>query len=188
MKKTLISLLVASAFVGGTAIANEYKIDKQGQHAFIQFKISHLGYSWLLGEFTNFDGRFFYDPENSEKNNVSIDIDVTSVDSNHAERDKHLRGADFFDVKKYPTATFKSTSFSDDGDGIYTLVGDLTLKGVKKEISLDVLKVGEGKDPWGGYRAGFEGRTTFNLSDFNMDKALGDQPVEIYISIEGIRQ
>lgn len=75
--------------------AADYIVDKAGAHAFIQFKIKHLGYSWLLGRFNDFDGTFSYDKEQPEASKINIVIQTASIDSNHAERDKHLRGDDF---------------------------------------------------------------------------------------------
>ena len=119
-------------------------------------------------------------------------IDTTSVDSNHAERDKHLRGSDFLEVEKYPEAKFVSKRISDidDGGEEFDIVGDLTLHGVTKEITIEVEKVGEGKDPWGGYRVGFEGEAEIRMKDFGITKDLGpaSQVVELTLHIEGIRQ
>ncbi len=115
---------------------------------------------------------------------------MKSIDSNHAERDKHLRGKDFLDVKSFPKASFvsKSIKFSDDKNAVVT--GDFTLKGVTKTITFDVEKIGEGKDPWGGYRAGFSGSTTLKLTDYNITYNLGPASthVEIGLHIEGIRK
>lgn len=182
---TLLSILAASP-----ATAADYVIDTKGAHAFIQFKIQHLGYSWLLGRFNTFEGGFSYDAKAPEQSTIELQIKTTSIDSNHAERDRHLRSKKFLDVKKYPIATFKSThvTFSDEKNGVIT--GDFRLHGVSKQISFPVKKIGEGKDPWGGYRAGFEGQTRLKLADYNMSYNLGPASthVDIYLYIEGIRQ
>ena len=119
-----------------------------------------------------------------------MNIDPSSIDSNHAERDKHLRGEDFLNVKKYPQAGFVSTSFNETGNGKAVLKGDLTLHGVTKPIVIDVEHIGHGKDPWGGYRRGFAGKTTLTLKDFGINYDLGpaSREVEMFLSIEGIRQ
>lgn len=183
-------LLMALLAVPGAGIAADYVIDTKDAHAFIQFRIQHLGYSWLFGRFDEFEGSFSYDPENPDAAQVDVTIDVASINSNHAERDKHLRGEDFFHVSEYPQARFRSTAFDDHGDGTATLKGDLTLKGVTRPISIDVEHIGHGKDPWGGYRRGFLGTTTITLKDFNIDYDLGPaaRSAELTLSIEGIRQ
>lgn len=176
--------------MSGQLHATEYKIDTAGAHAFIQFKIKHLGYSWLYGRFDDFSGRFNYDPEKPEDSSVKVEINTASLNSNHAERDKHLRGKDFLNVDKYPKATFVSTSFTPKGDGKAELKGELTLHGVTKEISIDVTEIGGGKDPWGGYRQGFHGTTEFALKDFGIDYDLGpaSRTVEMILDVEGIAQ
>ncbi|MBU2706383.1 YceI family protein [Zooshikella marina] len=189
-KSLAIALLPVSMSLASITSAADYVIDTKGSHAFIQFKIQHLGYSWLLGRFNEFEGTFSYDDKKPADSEVNVIIKTASVDSNHAERDKHLRSKDFLNVSKHPTATFKSKKITDNGNGSAKLIGDLTLNGVTKEITIDVNKIGEGKDPWGGYRAGFEGTTKFALKDFNISKDLGpaSQEVEMYLSIEGIRK
>jgi polyisoprenoid-binding protein YceI len=193
MKNTLLAftlLLTSTAFVPSAAFAADYTIDTKGAHAFIQFKISHLGYSWLVGRFNTFDGEFSYDEKNPAASKVVVSIDTASIDSNHAERDKHLRSKDFLDVGKYPQAKFVSTSFKELGNGKAELVGDLTLHGVTKPVTIAVEHVGHGKDPWGGYRRGFAGTTKFALKDFGIDYDLGpaSQEVEMFLSVEGIRK
>ena len=175
---------------GMAQAAETYKMDTEGSHAFIQFKIQHLGFSWLLGRFNTFDGEFVLDQKNIENSKVKVTIDVASVDSNHGERDKHLRGKDFFEVEKYPEATFVSTRIEKTGEKTAKITGDFTLKGVTKPVTLDAEYIGGGKDPWGGYRQGFEATTQLKLKDFGIDYNLGpaSEVVDIYISVEGIRQ
>lgn len=188
IKNTLIagSVLLASS----PLYAADYVIDTKGAHAAIEFRMSHLGYSWLTGRFNTFEGEFSYDEKNPNASQIEVRIDTTSIDSNHAERDKHLRSGDFLDTSKFPTAKFVSTAFTDKGDGKATLTGNLTLHGQTKEITLDVSKIGQGDDPWGGYRAGFEGTTELTLSDFGMNtkKMIGTETVYMDLYVEGIRQ
>ncbi|WP_290653409.1 YceI family protein [Idiomarina sp.] len=193
MKKTIIAAAIAStALFAGTAQAEEYKIDIEGQHAFIQFKINHLGYSWLLGRFNEFDGSFNYDENAPEDASINVTIETASIDTNHAERDKHLRSDDFLNVSEFPTARFESTRYVPDEDDADegTMYGNFTLNGVTKEIAIDVEHIGAGEDPWGGFRRGFEGEVDLTLADYNIDYNLGPaaREVELYFSIEGVRQ
>ena len=91
-----------------SALADEYDFDIKGMHAFIDFRIQHLGFSWMSGRFNRFDGQFSYDEQQPDKSSVSVTIDTSSIDTNHAERDKHLRGEAYLDVKQFPEAQFVS--------------------------------------------------------------------------------
>jgi polyisoprenoid-binding protein YceI len=188
MKKILITLFASSLLSFGVSAAN-YNVDTKGAHASINFKIKHLGYSWLTGRFNKFSGQFSYDPANINASKITIDVDTSSIDSNHAERDKHLRSEDFLEVDKFNSAKFVSTQITDKGDGQLTVVGDFTLHGVTKSITIDAEKIGEGNDPWGGYRVGFAGNTTLKLKDFGIPERLGPASTEVFIElhIEGVR-
>lgn len=190
MKKTLIALSFASLAFTGTALAEDYVIDTQGQHAFIQFKISHLGYSYIFGRFDEFEGTFSYDEADTSAAKVNVTVNTDSINTNHAERDKHLRSGDFLDVGEFPEATFVSTGYTAGEGDSGTLEGDLTLHGVTKPISVDVTHVGAGEDPWGGFRRGFTGSTTITLADFGIDYNLGpaSRELELIMSLEGVRQ
>ncbi|CPR19327.1 Protein yceI precursor [Brenneria goodwinii] len=190
LKKTLLGLTAASLLASaGSALAADYKFDKEGQHAFIQFRINHLGYSWIYGGFNDFDGTFTFDESNPAADKVNVTINTNSVDTNHAERDKHIRSADFLNVSKFPQATFTSTAVKKDGDE-YDITGNLTLNGVTKPVTLEAKLIGQGDDPWGNYRAGFEAEGTIKLKDFNITQDLGpaSQEVQLIISVEGVRQ
>lgn len=193
LKKTAFaSAIAAVALVPlSQAQAADYQIDTEGQHAFVQFKINHLGYSYILGSFEEFDGQFSYDPEDLDASSVEMEVQVNSLNSNHAERDRHFLSDDFLNASEYPTATFTSTGFEPTGDDEGVLTGDLTLHGETQEIEMPVKLMGEGDDPWGNYRAGFEGSTTLTLSDYGID--MSDFPevmheLELYVTFEGIRQ
>ena len=194
MKKLIFAAAVSTAVAGGAQASEHsgtYAFDKKGAHQSITFKISHLGYSWLYGRFNDFDGEFVYDAENPANSKVSVTVDTSSVDSNHAERDKHIRSGDFLDVSEFPEATFTSKRVVVDDEGEADIIGDLTLHGVTKEVTLDVEMLGHGKDPWGGYRMGFAAETEFKLDDFGIPyQKLGEasRTVELIISVEGIRQ
>ena len=185
------SLLIAGLTFGSTAVmADDYVIDTKGAHASIKFRVQHLGYSWLYGRFNDFSGKFSYDEKQPDKSSVEVTIKTSSVDSNHAERDKHLRSDDFLNVAKYPEAKFISTGYTQDKDGNGVLKGNLTLNGVTKPLEIDVEFIGTGDDPWGGYRVGFEGTTRFAMADFGIMKNLGpkSKDVEMTLSVEGIKQ
>ncbi|OGT79224.1 MAG: hypothetical protein A3H91_09720 [Gammaproteobacteria bacterium RIFCSPLOWO2_02_FULL_61_13] len=167
--------------------AADYDIDSS--HAFIQFRISHLGYSVLNGRFNQFAGKFSWDQASPQAAIVEVVVDTASIDSNWAERDKHLRGADFLDVKQFPRATFKGTKYTGDAKG-GKMEGTLTLHGVTKPLMLDVQFIGAGPDPWGGYRAGFKAQTTLRRADFGMTYQLGPtaETMEFDLFVEGIRK
>ena len=174
------------------AYAADYTIDVRGAHAFIQFRVKHLGYSWLYGRFNSFEGEFSFSENTPEKSTVSLEIDVASIDSNHAARDKHLRGDRYLNVAKYPKASFVSTAYKDLGDGWAVLTGDFTFYGRTKSIDIAIQHIGGGMDPWGGYRQGFEGNVTIEPKDWGLDlsKHLGPEAheVELILSVEGIRK
>jgi polyisoprenoid-binding protein YceI len=170
--------------------AADYVIDTEKAHAFIQFRIKHLGYSWLLGRFNDFDGTFSYVETDPGASRAEVTIRTASIDSNHAERDKHLRSKDFLDVDKYPEARFISSGFTESADNTAVLTGNLTLHGVTRPVTIDVKQIGHGPDPWGGQRRGFEGTITLKLADYGIDYDLGPaaREVELFLSVEGIRQ
>lgn len=185
IRSRLSSLAIAATLlVSAPAMAADYNIDIPGQHAFITFKANHLGYSFIVGGFNRFEGKFSHDAGNPGASKVNVTIQADSVDTNHAERDKHLRSEDFLDVDKYPTITFESTGYSA-GSGGGKLRGNLTLHGVTREIEIDVTHIGEGKDPWGGYRSGFVGTVDLNAADFGLPDWVGTLQVEL--NIEGTR-
>ena len=195
LKKTLAALALGTALLSaGQAMAADYTIDKEGQHAFIDFKISHLGYSFITGTFKDWSGTFSFDAAKPEDSKISIDIKTASVDTNHAERNKHISSKDFLDVATYPDAKFVSTSVKStgknaDGKDTADVTGDLTLHGVTKPVVIKAVFNGEGKDPWGGYRAGFNGTTTIKRSDFGkmMDLGPASDTVTFDISFEGVK-
>ena len=189
-KLLLATVLATSTLISAAANATSYKVDTAGQHAFINFKIKHLGYSWLTGTFKTFDGQFNYDKDQASASNIEVVIKTKSLDSHHAERYKHLKGKDFLNVSKYPTAKFTSTGYKATDADSGVLSGTLQLHGVTKSISFPIEKIGEGKDPWGGYRAGFSGKTALTLAAYGITYNLGpaSTQVELELFIEGVRQ
>ena len=196
MKMTILSrallttALAGSLLLSGAVSATDYVIDTKGAHASIDFKVSHLGYSFVVGRFNEFEGDFSFDGNKLADGHVNVTIKTASLDSNHAERDKHLRSPDFLNTAKFPEASFKSSSIVDKGDGNFLLNGDFTLNGVTKSMTIQAKTIGEGQDPWGGYRAGFTGTTEFALKDYNIKMDLGpaSSHVQLAIVVEGIRQ
>jgi polyisoprenoid-binding protein YceI len=164
-----------------------YKLDPA--HSFIEFRISHLGYSVLKGRFNQMEGSFSHDGTKPDADVISVSVETTSIDSNHAERDKHLRGKDFLDVTAFPKAEFKSGKIQGQGKEV-TVEGQLTLHGVTKPITIAAQFIGSGADPWGGYRRGYQGKTNIKRSDFGISKNLGPaaEEMELELFIEGIRQ
>ncbi|MEO8045075.1 MAG: YceI family protein [Spartobacteria bacterium] len=154
MKKSLpllAAFLCASIL---TAQADEtYKIDPV--HSSISFKVRHF-FSYVTGNFTKFEGTIQVDPDHPEKSTVTATIDAASVDTKNAKRDEDLRSADFFEVAKYPTITFKSKSVKQTGADAGDIVGDLTMHGVTKEITLHAKFLGKGKGMGGRSISGWQ--------------------------------
>ena len=192
MKKLIvtITLLLGLCTAAVSVLAADYIMDTKKAHSSITFKISHLGFSWMPGRFNRFDGRFSYDEKDPSAAQVVVTIDPASVDTNHAERDKHLRSEDFLHVDRFPEAKFVSTGFQEQSGGKALLKGDLTLHGVTRPITIDVEHTGHGADPWGGYRRGFYGTTSLRLKDYGITFDLGpaSETMELFLSVEGIRQ
>jgi polyisoprenoid-binding protein YceI len=191
MKRTTLALgLLTAMAVTTSAHAADYVIDTKGAHASVNFRIKHLGFSWLVGRFDSFAGTFSWDPAKPETATVKVEIDTASINSNHAERDKHLRSPEFLDVAQFPKAQFASTAAKLDASGKGTVTGKLTLHGVTKDVVLDVERIGGGSDPWGGERQGFTGTTTLTLADFGISKDLGPsaRTVEMTLHVEGLKK
>jgi polyisoprenoid-binding protein YceI len=151
----------------GSAGATEYKIDPE--HTTVAFRVRHL-FTSVEGRFDKFEGKISFDPEDPSKTVVEGVIDATTVNTNVAERDKHLRSADFFDVEHHPKITFKTTQVVDVGADKTSgkMAGALGVRGVEKEVVLDVAFLGQGKDPYGNLKAGFTATTRINRKDFGL--------------------
>jgi polyisoprenoid-binding protein YceI len=145
----------------------EYKLDPA--HSRIGFAIRHLEISWVEGRFKDFSGAVRYDEKDVTKSSVEFSAKVASIDTGVEARDKHLRTADFFEVEKYPEMTFKSTRVERKGGDGYVLHGDLTLKGVTKQVQLPFTVTGAIKDPWGNTRFGVEAQTKLDRRDFGIN-------------------
>jgi len=189
MKKTLLAAGLALTFaVPFGANAADYVIDTKGAHSSVNFKVSHLGYGFIKGRFNNFDGEFYYDPSDIAASKINVVVDTTSLDSNHAERDKHLRSSDFIDASKFGTATFTSTKVVDQGDGNLEVTGDMTLYGQTKPVIVKAAFIGAGKDPWGGERAGFMGTTRLELKEFGVPTMGPATYADMEFYVEGVKK
>jgi polyisoprenoid-binding protein YceI len=142
-----------------------WKIDPA--HSLVEFAVKHLMITTVKGRFSEVTGEIHVDETNFAASKVDIEVDVASIDTREAQRDAHLRSADFFDVEKFPKMTFRSTRVEGKLDE-FTLTGDLTIHGVTRPITLEVTHEGRGKDPWGGERIGFSAKGRLNRSDFGL--------------------
>jgi len=137
-------------------------------HTDITFVVKHMMVTNVRGSFAGVSGTIDFDPANTAAASVDITIDVNSINTGAADRDNHLRSADFFEVEKYPNMTFKSTAVEVTGDSTAKVTGDLTIRDVTKSVVLDVEFIGQGVSPFGDTRAGFEANTTINREDFGL--------------------
>jgi len=170
------------------AFAQEYIIDTENEHASINFKADHSGWSFLTGRFDTFSGSFVFDPEKPTEASVSVEIDTASVNTNLARRDNHLRSDDFFDVENHPTATFKSTDVKVTGDKTAIISGDLTIRGITKNVDINTTHVGGGKDRKEKQRHGFTGTATIIPADFGMTHRAAKAPLKLILEAEGIQK
>jgi polyisoprenoid-binding protein YceI len=144
-----------------------YDIDPA--HTSAQFKVRHLMISHVKGEFTKVSGSAAFDPVNPDASFVEVTIDATSISTREPQRDEHLKSADFLDVARFPTITFRSTSVVPSGKDSYEVTGNLTIHGVTQPVALDVEGMTpEAKDPWGFLRRGATATTTIERKDFGL--------------------
>lgn len=153
--------------LSGAAAAETARWDVDPDHSIVEFRVAHMVVSKTAGRFMDYSGFVEMDPEAKTFKTIEATINTASVNTNQEKRDAHLRNADFFDVEKHPTMTYKLKSYKKQGDG-YQAVGDLTLRGVTKEITLVGNFNGVTKDPWGNWRAGFNAEGKLNRKDFGM--------------------
>jgi len=193
MKKTLFAaaLFVATAagsFAPAFAAPVSYKIDPA--HTAVAFIVNHVGFSNVIGRFNTVGGDVTFDKDAVEKSVVNVTIDTTSVDTNHAKRDEHLRSPDFFNAKEFPKMTFKSTKIEKTGDKTGKLHGDLTMLGVTKPVVLDVTFNKDGVSPASKLEtAGFSARGTVKRTEFGMKygaPAIGDD-IQLLIEVEAVK-
>lgn len=175
------------------AQAAEYSIDPS--HSSVSFTIRHL-VSKVTGRFNDFEGTFTFEAKKPEASEANVTIKTASITTENDKRDTHLKSPDFFDVKKFPTITFKSKKITADGEGKYKLVGDVTMHGITHEETFAVEFGGTMKDPWGNNRAGFSATTKLNRKNYGIiwnktldtgGYMLGDD-VDVVLNIEAIEK
>lgn len=188
---SLVALATLALAPAAQAETKTYTID--ASHSEVSFRVKHL-VTWVRGQFDQFEGTIVMDSADASKSSVAFTIKTASINTFNADRDEHLRSADFFDVEKHPAITFTSTSVRKSGDSRYLVTGDFTMHGVTKAITLPVSFDGEAKDPWGGVRAGFSTETVIDRKDYGIvwNKALDEggfvlgDDVRISINIEAV--
>lgn len=164
-------------------------------HSGIHFSVRHLVIAKVRGQFSRWSGAVVVPDGDFAKAAVEITIDASSIETGVADRDTHLKSADFFDVAQFPEVTFRASQVEPAGDDL-RLVGQLTIKGITREVALDVEPLGQMKDPWGNQRAAFSAKTAIDRKDFGLawnqiletgGVAVGDL-VTLEIEIEAVRQ
>ena len=172
-----------------------YTIDPS--HSVADFKVRHLMVSNVRGEFSGVTGTVQFDAENPANSKVEAKIPVSSIQTREADRDTHLKSADFFDAAKFPEITFVSTKVVKTGDEEYKVTGDLTIHGVTKEVTLEVEgPAPEAKDPWGNVKSGASAKTKVNRKDFGLvwnvaletGGVLVGEDVQIHLDLELTKQ
>ena len=165
---TVLTLLPLAATAQEEAAPDPYVYTIDGGHTTIGFKVRHFTVSYVRGKFNTFEGQVRYNPEDLSDSGVEVKIDATSIDTDHEQRDEHLRSADFLDAENHPQLVFKSTKVEKGDDG-FVLTGDLTMRGVTKEVSFPVEMTGPIKDPLGMMRMGVEGGLTIDRRDWGLE-------------------
>lgn len=171
-----------------------YEVD--AVHSSVLFCIRHMSVSKFWGRFNGLSGQYVLDPENPGKSRFDLTVETASVDTNSKDRDEHLRNPDFFNAEAHPKITFKSTGVKQTSENQFEVTGDFTMLGVTKPVTAKVEYIGSAKDPWGGYRSGWEADFTIQRSAFGMNKYLeennGVQPlgddVRLIVAVEGVRK
>lgn len=159
---TSLMLLLAPA-----AFADTYTVD--ATHTSVSFKVRHMMVSYTKGKFTKFEGTLNLDDKAPEKSEINVTIDASSVNTELKDRDEHLRSPEFFDTAKYPNITFKSKKVKVVNPHEWKVTGDITIRGVTKEVVLNVSDIGKDvKDPWGNVRRGAVASTKVNRKDFGL--------------------
>ncbi|MEU5890894.1 YceI family protein [Streptomyces sp. NPDC047461] len=149
-----------------TALTGDYSIDTA--HSTIGFTVRHAMVTNVKGKFVDFSGSLHLDGGDPSASSASIDVKMDSIDTGSADRDGHLKSADFFKTDEFPTMTFRSTKAEALGDEDYRITGDLTILGTTKPLTIDLEFNGAAKDPFGNERVGFEGKATILRSEWGL--------------------
>lgn len=165
LNKIKFSILVVFMLTGMVFSGEKYSIDQS--HTSVSFVVKHMVLAKVRGNFHEFTGTIIFDEADVTRSSVQGTVKVASIDTDNDKRDDHLRGADFFDVEKYPEITFSSTRIEKRGDN-YVCSGNLTMRGVTKEVEIPFTITGKITDPWGNTRIGIEAGFTINRQDFGI--------------------
>lgn len=180
---------------GPAELAGTWEFDTA--HTRLGFAARHLMVATVRGRFADLTGVAVLDPSNPAASNATVTIQAASIDTGSPDRDAHLRSPDFFDVENHPTLEFRSTEIRPTSDPeTWTLVGDLTIRGVTKPVELTLNFLGVTPDPWGGIRAGFEGTGKINRKDWDLTwnagletggVVVGDQ-IKLELDVEAVKK
>lgn len=191
MKKGILFPVMAALLVAAlSARAEEVVYDIDPVHSVVLLKVKHLGLADAYGRFNEMSGTVRHNTEDPSKSSIEFEVPAASIDTANEDRDKHLRGPDFFNAAEFPKLTFKSTKVEKKSDDEYEVTGDFTVRGVTKPVTFEFELGGTGKGMQGEERFGGEAEFTVKRSDFGIDylpEALGDE-VEVTVSVEGVKQ
>ncbi len=162
-------------------------------HSSIGFTVRHMMFAKVHGRFAKWSTKLELDDKNLAASKVSVEVEAASIDTGDEKRDAHLKSADFFDAEKFSTLKFTSKRIEGSGDNV-KVVGDLTIHGVTKEVTLEVEKTGSGKDPWGNARVAFSAKTSVNRKDYGLSwnqaleagGVLVSEKVDIQVEVQAV--
>lgn len=175
-------------------MAETWNIDPS--HTLVEFAVRHMMLATVKGNFSGVSGTLIGDPNDLTNAKISVSVDINTIDTRNADRDQHLRSADFFDAENFPKMTFESRNITRTGENTYNIEGDLTIRGTTRPITLEAEFMGVGPDPWGNTRAGFEATGKLNRKDYGLTwnaaletgGVLVGEEVKITISAEFVKQ
>jgi polyisoprenoid-binding protein YceI len=188
LRPLIAVILVLAAATTCVEAADNYKVDPV--HTFAMYRIKHFDIGYSYGRFNDVSGMVMWDKDDPTKSSFTFEVKADSLDTHNDKRDAHLKGPDFFDVKQFPTISFKSTAVKSSGDNKFDVTGDLTMHGVTKSITVPIEKTGEGDTKMMGVRTGWETTVNLKRSDYDIKGLLGPvaDDVMIRISFEAVKQ